>query len=89
VVALGERLFDRNGCRTCHATSAAERVTAATGPPLYGLYGRSVPIDKGYSVVAEEGYLRRSILDPLNEIVAGYRPMMPTYAGRPFRKRTS
>ena len=82
VVALGEQLFAHNGCRTCHATSPSERVTASTGPPLYGLYGRSVPVDKGYSVVAEEGYLRRSILDPMAEIVAGYRPMMPTYAGR-------
>jgi cytochrome c oxidase subunit 2 len=82
VVAQGERLFARNGCRTCHATSAADRITATTGPPLYGLYGRSVPLEKGYSVVAEEGYLRRSILDPMTDIVSGYRPMMPTYAGR-------
>jgi cytochrome c oxidase subunit 2 len=80
--ALGQDLFERNGCRTCHATSAAEGATAATGPPLYGLFGRTVELENGYSVVAEEQYLRRSILDPMTEIVQGYRPMMPTYAGR-------
>jgi len=82
MTAMGEELFDRNGCRTCHATSAAEGATAATGPPLYGLFGQPVDLENGYTVIAEQGYLRRSILDPMTEIVKGYRPMMPTYAGR-------
>jgi cytochrome c oxidase subunit 2 len=82
LASQGEQLFGRNGCKTCHATTAAERVAASIGPPLYGLFGRSVPLENGYSVVAEEQYLRRSILEPMAETVSGYRPVMPTYAGR-------
>jgi cytochrome c oxidase subunit 2 len=82
MAAMGEQIFDRNGCRTCHATSPSEGATATTGPPLYGLFGRSVELEAGFNAVAEEGYLRRSIVDPMADIVRGYRPMMPTYAGR-------
>jgi cytochrome c oxidase subunit 2 len=82
MAALGERLFERNGCRTCHATSPAEATSVAQGPPLYGLWGRAVPVDSGYSVVVNEEYVRRAILDPMNEIVTGYQPIMPTYTGR-------
>ena len=82
LASQGEQVFVRNGCKTCHATSPAERTSASIGPPLYGLFGRSVPLENGYSVVAEEQYLRRSILEPMAETVSGYRPVMPTYTGR-------
>ena len=82
MTSLGERLFERNGCRTCHATSPSEGATASTGPPLYGLYGRSVALESGAVVTADDEYLRRSIVEPMGAIVKGYRPMMPTYAGR-------
>jgi cytochrome c oxidase subunit 2 len=82
MTSLGERLFERNGCRTCHATSPSEGATASTGPPLYGLYGRPVPLENGSVVTADDEYLRRSIVEPMSSLVKGYRPMMPTYAGR-------
>ncbi len=33
-------------------------------------------------MVADEGYLRESILNPAAKIVAGYQPIMPTYKGQ-------
>jgi cytochrome c oxidase subunit 2 len=32
--------------------------------------------------VADEHYLRESILDPNAKIVAGYQPLMPTFKGQ-------
>jgi cytochrome c oxidase subunit II len=31
--------------------------------------------------VADEGYIRQSILDPNAKVVAGYQPIMPTFKG--------
>jgi cytochrome c oxidase subunit 2 len=33
-------------------------------------------------VTADENYVRESILNPAAKVVAGYRPVMPTYAGQ-------
>jgi cytochrome c oxidase subunit 2 len=51
-------------------------------PDLAGLYGRQVPLADGRSVVADEAYLRDSILQPKRDIAAGYAPIMPSFAGR-------
>jgi cytochrome c oxidase subunit 2 len=36
----------------------------------------------GEVVVADDAYLRESILNPLARVVAGYEPVMPTYRGQ-------
>ena len=35
----------------------------------------------GATVIANEDYLRESILDPRAKIVSGYQPIMPTFKG--------
>jgi cytochrome c oxidase subunit II len=72
----GAILFDRAGCSGCH--NGSDRVRA---PGLAGLYGRRVPLDGGGFATADEAYLRDSILLPQKQIVAGYAPIMPSYAG--------
>ena len=52
------------------------------GPPLYDLYGTEVALEGGGKAVVDEAYIRKSIVDPMSDIVRGYRPLMPTYAGR-------
>jgi cytochrome c oxidase subunit 2 len=49
---------------------------------LAGLFGRQVKLESGESALADEAYIRESILNPHNKIVAGYRPIMPTYQGQ-------
>ncbi len=71
----GGRLFISLGCSGCHA--AASRVHA---PGLEGLYRRAVPLRDGRMVVADEAYLRDSILVPGKDVAAGYDPVMPSYA---------
>jgi cytochrome c oxidase subunit 2 len=72
----GERLFRSYGCTGCHINS-----TIIHAPPLEGLFGRSVPLQGGQFVTADEAYLRDSILLPAKDIVAGYTNGMPSYQG--------
>lgn len=73
----GEALFRALGCSGCHGANAAVHA-----PPLEGLYGRPVPLADGSIVVADERYVRDSILLPKAEIAAGYAPIMPSFAGQ-------
>jgi len=73
----GAALFRQLGCSGCHA--AASRVRA---PLLDGLYGGPVPLADGTVTVADERYVRDSILQPNREVVAGYEPVMPSFAGK-------
>ena len=73
----GARLFQRMGCQTCHRADAPGR-----GPVLEGVYGTRVRFENGESVMADEAYLRESILRPNARVVAGYRTQMPTFQGQ-------
>lgn len=76
-VERGEALFDAQGCRTCHIDGPG-----GIGPRLAGLHGREVKLRDGRETVADDQYLRKSILNPGAEIVKGYQAVMPTFAGR-------
>jgi cytochrome c oxidase subunit 2 len=73
----GENLFRSLGCSGCHVASSVVRA-----PLMEGLYGRPVPLQNGRVVLADEGYLRDSILLPQRNIAAGYEPVMPSYEGQ-------
>jgi len=73
----GERLFSERACNTCHLPNGEGR-----GPSLVGLLGKTVKLEGGGSVVADESYVRESILNPAAKIVAGYSPQMPTFQGQ-------
>lgn len=74
---VGERVFNQNGCMTCHMGEDKTRA-----PRLEGLYGKSVTLREGGTVTADEAYIAESILRPTAKTVAGYNPVMPTYQGR-------
>jgi cytochrome c oxidase subunit II len=72
----GANLFQNLGCGTCHMENDTRR-----GPSLVGLLGKSIKIQGGRAVVADETYVRDSILNPQARVVAGYQPIMPTFQG--------
>jgi cytochrome c oxidase subunit 2 len=72
----GEKLFADLACNTCHRPDSRSR-----GPLLNGLYGSTVTLADGRRVIADEDYVRESILNPSAKITAGYQPIMPTYQG--------
>jgi protein SCO1/2 len=63
----------RFGCNGCHDR-------AAVAPRLAG-GERAVTLDTGEIVMADEAYVRESLLDPAAKVVAGYAPLMPSYKG--------
>ena len=45
------------------------------------MYGHPVPLSDGRVVVADDKYVRDSILMPAQDIVAGYDNRMPSFSG--------
>jgi cytochrome c oxidase subunit 2 len=74
--AAGEKLFTQLACVTCHLSNGTGR-----GPSLNGVYAAKVLLADGSVVVADDGYIRESILEPKAKIVAGFQPVMPTFQG--------
>jgi cytochrome c oxidase subunit 2 len=73
---VGQKLFADLACNTCHRPDAQGR-----GPVLDGLLGKTVSLQSGGTIVADEAYLRESILNPSAKVTAGYQPIMPTFQG--------
>jgi cytochrome c oxidase subunit II len=73
----GAELFRRFGCAQCHREAGG-----AAGPSLAGVFGRPVALEDGTSALADETYLRESILRPAAKIVKGWPPRMPGFEGR-------
>jgi cytochrome c oxidase subunit 2 len=73
----GRKLFLKLQCVACHSADAGAR-----GPVLEGLYGAEVTLRDGRRLRADDAYLRESIVNPDAKIVAGFQPIMPSYAGQ-------
>jgi len=75
-VENGERLFTDLVCITCHKTDSTGR-----GPSLVGVFGSTVELADGRTVVADENYFRESIMNSQAKVVKGYQPIMPPFQG--------
>jgi cytochrome c oxidase subunit 2 len=74
----GEKLYQVRGCKSCHSTDGK----IVIGPTFKGFFGHEVALKDGSKVIAEENYIRESILNPQAKIVAGFQPVMPTFKGK-------
>lgn len=73
----GERIFKTVGCNNCHGAESNLR-----GPSLLNIAGTDRNMANGGSLVADDTYLRESILRPWNKLTAGYDRTMPAYEGQ-------
>jgi cytochrome c oxidase subunit 2 len=73
----GKKLFEANRCDTCHKDAPDAR-----GAPLWGVFGTQVALRDGSTVLADDEYLRDSILNSTHRVVAGFEPIMPLYNGQ-------
>jgi len=78
VVDEGRRVAAEQGCLKCHSVDGSRHL----GPTWTDLYLRQSKLKGGKTVVADEGYLTKSMMDPAADIVDGYQNVMPTYQGR-------
>ncbi|MBV9782112.1 MAG: c-type cytochrome, partial [Acidobacteriaceae bacterium] len=75
---LGQQQYEQHGCSTCHLLDQQGRC-----PNLRGLYKKPVLLADGRTVIADDAYIRESILDPNAKIVAGFEPgLMPVFKGQ-------
>lgn len=74
---MGALLYQTKGCATCHSLDG----TRGTGPSWKGVYGSTQTLSDGSSVVADENYIRESILVPGAKVVKGYDNVMPVFQG--------
>lgn len=76
-LSRGRYLFNHRACFACHVLQVGR-----LAPELAGVYGTQVPLSDGTQVLADENYLRESILNPRAKIVRGYEPIMPSFEGQ-------
>jgi cytochrome c oxidase subunit 2 len=75
----GKDLFvNKLGCASCHGAGGE----GGRGASLAGIFGKPQKMVGGQSIVADEAYIRESILNPQAQIVEGYQPIMPTFKGQ-------
>lgn len=74
--ATGARLAQSLGCAACHSADGARKL----GPTWDGLWGETVALTDGTTVVVDAGYIARSIREPAAQVVRGFAPLMPQVA---------
>lgn len=76
-----EFILKVKGCVACHTSDG----TPLIGPSYKGMYGRPELVKTGDEVrqiTVDDEYIRRSILEPLADVVEGFPPVMPPMAGQ-------
>ena len=74
----GRKMFLKYRCVSCHSADENARAPGAGGPVRQA----GPPATTAARSIADEDYLRESILDPGAKIVAGYENIMPTFKGQ-------
>jgi glucose/arabinose dehydrogenase/cytochrome c2 len=75
----GKEIFQKMACAGCH--SEGLRTKGMYGPPFQNLYKSERVFDDGTKVIADEAYIKESILMPSKRIVKGYNEEMPSFVG--------
>ena len=71
---IGQKLYAAKGCVACH-----QSVSSSIAPSLVGIYGTERRLASGTSVIADDAYLRESILWSTAKVSYGYAASMPGY----------
>ncbi len=70
--APGVALAAEKGCTACHSLDG----TAGIGPSWKGTYGSPRVMTDGSERLADDAYLRKSMLEPAAEVVTGFANVM-------------
>src|SRR2546427_6072968 len=73
----GRKLYEQFASGNCHDPEGTQR-----GPSLAGIYGKPVRLANGQTVIADDIYLRKSILNPNEQIAEKFQQAMPSYKGQ-------
>ena len=76
IAQIGDKVYQQR-CIACHTTTTEKRI----GPGLKGLFGAKREFEKKDSLIADENYIRESILNPSARLVKGFGNLMTPFAG--------
>ncbi len=76
----GAQLVRQYGCTGCHSLDGS----GLLGPTFQGLFGNRRTFEDGTAAIADEDYIRSSILNPGDQIVQGFANLMPANYGEQF-----
>jgi len=74
----GKSLYENRGCKGCHSVDGSRR----TGPSFKETYGNQRTFVSADPTVADENYIRESILNPKAKVVQSFSPAMPSFKGQ-------
>jgi len=74
-VEQGRLLAQNNGCFACHSIDGSNSL----GPGWKNVMGREEALVDDSIVVVDEAYFRRSVLNPSEQLVKGFPPVMVAY----------
>ena len=78
-VEAGKEIFQKMACSGCH--SEGLKTKGMYGPPFQNLYNSERHFEDGTTAIADEKYIRESILTPSAKVVKGYNEEMPSFVG--------
>lgn len=77
-VEYGKDLIAQQGCASCHSIDGSQMI----GPTFKGIWEKEGQLADGSTYLADENYIRESILYPQEKIVSGYENQrMTAYEG--------
>jgi cytochrome c oxidase subunit II len=77
VAQVGEKVY-ASKCIACHNVTTEKKI----GPGFAGVFGKQRQFADGTSLVADENYIRNSILTPSAKVVAGFPNAMTPFQGQ-------
>ncbi len=80
LIAVGKNLAMTKGCIACHSVDGTKLI----GPSFKGIYGMEETVITGGNprmIVVDDEYIENSILNPNDDLVEGYLPLMPSQKG--------
>lgn len=78
----GMQLYKQAGCSTCHSVDGSK----GTGPTWKDMYGDMVSCTNGGTFLADDAYVKESIVYPAAKIVSGFGNLMPAGYGTTLKE---
>jgi cytochrome c2 len=78
-LAHGQDLYTKMNCIACHSIDGNN--AGKIGPGMQGIFGSERQFKDGTATVADESYLKESIIAPSEKVVKGFDEGMPSFLG--------
>lgn len=74
---LGAKVYEEKGCSTCHSLDGSK----GNCPSWKGIWAGNNKMQDGRTMVVDENYVRKTMMEPGNMLLPGYDNIMPSFQG--------